>query len=260
MIRVSIRISKFVPILATLLLYSQHGHAVVSMESLHTRTPQEGFSGTAELAASGNSGNTDSKEYSFGTRLQWHRDVHTSILLADIAYGESNDEKSKDKGFAHARHIYQHTPFLAAEGFLQGSYDRFARLDQRTLAGGGARLTLLRKENTGAIYLGLGAFYETETIDDDYPDSGTDALWRANSYLVLKYQLSPTASLLSTTYYQPAFESSNDYRLTEQAAMKVDINDRLSLVLSVNFSRDNEPPLGVEKDDTSYKTAIAINF
>lgn len=248
----------FLPL--TFALFSSAAHAIVNMEDLHTGEPKPGFSGRVELSLSNSSGNTDKQEYSLGSRLQWHEDDITNYVLLSGSYGESNGVKNTEKGFAHLRHMRAMTPVVTAEGYAQAEYNKFARLEFRGLIGGGARFTLLPKADKGEIYLGLGAYYSEERIDDAYADGGTEQLWRANSYLVLKYQATESTTLVSTTYYQPALESFGDYRLMEQAAMKVKINDRLSLLVSADYRYDSEPPLGVEKGDLTYRTSLAFEF
>jgi len=230
------------------------------MESLHTGTPKEGFSGKVELALSSTSGNTEKKDYARGSRLQWHKEKITDYLLLRGAYGESAGVKTTEKSFLHARHIYQYWPRLAAEGYVQAEQDTFARLEFRGLVGAGGRYTLYQRDDHGVVYLGLGAYYSKERIDDNYPDGGTDKLWRGSTYLILKYQATANTTLVSSSYYQPAFEGADDYRMLEQATMKVKLNDMLSLVFSADYSFDSQPPIGVEKRDITYTTSFSLEF
>lgn len=241
-------------------LFSGSAHAIVNMEDLHTGEPQAGFSGQVELSLSNSSGNTEKQEYRLGSRLQWHRDQITNYLLLSGSYAESNGVKDTEKGFLHVRHMHALTPLVTAEAYAQTEHDKFARLEFRGLLGGGARLTLIPRAEKGEAYLGLGAYYSEERIDDSFADGGTESLWRANSYLVLKYQASDNTTLVSTTYYQPALKESRDYRLMEQAAMQVKVNDTLSLILSADYRLDSRPPLGVEKADLNYRTTFALAF
>ncbi len=249
---------RYIPLIA--LLASSAVNAIVSMEELHTGTPKEGLSGNAELALNMSSGNTEKEDYTLGARLQWHKEKITNYLLLSGAYGKSAGVKSTDNRFMHARHIYQYRPLLAVEGYVQAEQDTFARLAYRGLAGGGARITLYRREEVGVVHLGLGAYYSHERIDDDFSDGGTDSLWRAGSYLILKYQATPNTALVSSTYYQPAFNGADDHRVLEQAAMKVNLNESLSLILSADYRYDSEPPEGVEKDDTTWTTSFSYKF
>lgn len=250
----------YIPLIATALTYSASASAIVSMEALHTGKPKEGFSGNVELSLSRTTGNSETEDYSLGSRLQWHQGEMTDYLLLSGSYGKSNGVKSSDKSFVHLRHIQQFHPRTAWEAYLQAEKDQFARLEYRGLAGGGLRFNLYQQENKGAIYLGLGAYYSEERIDDAYVDAGTERLWRGSSYLLLKYQATPNTVLMSTTYYQPAMGDSGDYRALEQAAMKVKLNDKLSLVLSADYRYDSEPPIGVEKANSTVKTSLSLEF
>jgi len=254
---------RFKPVLlvtAFFLAISSNAQAIVSMEGLHTSKPPEGFSGKVELSVSNTSGNTEKEEYSLGTRLQWQHGKMTDFLLLSADYGKTAGIKTSDKAFVHLRHIQQFHPVVAWEAYLQAEKDQFARLEYRGLAGGGLRFNLFERENLAAIYLGLGAYYSEERIDDTYADAGTETLWRGNSYLLLKYQLNPNTALMSTTYYQPASGNPDDYRLLEQAALKVKLTDLLSLVVSYDLRFDSAPPLGVEKRDSTFKTTFALEF
>ena len=241
-------------------LFTGSAHAIVNMEDLHTGEPPAGLSGQVELSLSNSSGNTEKQEYSLGSRLQWHQNQITNYLLLSGSYAESNGVKDTEKGFLHARHMHGLTPFVTAEAYAQTEYNKFARLEFRGLLGAGARLTLLPRAEKGEAYLGLGAYYSEERIDDSFADGGTEKLWRANTYLVLKYKASDNTTLVSTTYYQPAIKETSDYRLMEQAAMRVKVNDTLSLILSADYRLNSRPPLGVEKADLNYRTTLSLEF
>lgn len=249
-----------ISLLGIILFYTSSASAIVSMEGLHTSKPKEGFSGNVELSLSNTSGNTEKEEYSLGSRIQWHQGKMTDYLLLSGNYGKSAGVKNTDNSFAHLRHIQQFRPTTAWEVYLQAERNEFARLIYRGLAGGGLRFTLYEKENLGAAFFGLGGYYSEEKIDESYADAGTENLWRGSSYLLLKYQASPSTVLASTTYYQPSVEGADDYRLLEQAALKVKLNDILSLIVSADYRFDSEPPIGVEKRDVTYKTSFSVEF
>ncbi|MCW8918554.1 MAG: DUF481 domain-containing protein [Gammaproteobacteria bacterium] len=242
-------------------LSAASSHAIVTMESLHTLKPAEGFSGQLDLNLSGSSGSTEKQEYGASSRLQWHQDRrYTNFLLLDGSHGEVDGVTNTDKGFVHARHIRPLRTALDGELFAQAEQNRFARLTLRTLAGGGARFTLIDRPERGLVVAGLGAFWSREEIDDAYADAGDDTLWRANGYLVAKYRFSPSAQLTNTLYYQPAFEAVDDYRLIEQFALAVTLTDTLTLGLTIDHAYDSRPPIGVDQGQMSYKTTLGIRF
>ena len=66
--------------------------------------------------------------------------------------------------------------------------------------------------------------------------------------------------VLSTTYYQPAVDDFNDFRVLEEATLSVKMTDNLALNLSLNLSHDSKPPQAVKKTDTTYSTGIEYSF
>jgi len=236
--------------------------AIVNMEGLHLGSPAPGFSGELEFSGTGASGNTEKYDLAAGTRLQWHQQKTTDFLLLDYRYGRVAGDTNTDKSFAHFRHIYETGPNLAWEVFVQAEQNEFTRMEFRGLGGAGARFGLGDKSPASARYLGVGAFYVSETLTKvpGLTDDGTERLWRANAYFVIKYKISDHAGFVSSTYYQPSLKDSGDYRLLETASLAVEITGKLLLKLSIEIVHDNEPPQAVESTDTSYRTGISYIF
>ena len=111
-------------------------------------------------------------------------------------------------------------------------------------------------------HLGLGGFYSHEELEvqTGLTDEEIQKNWRANLYLSYKHQLAEHVQVMSTTYYQPKIGNASDFRLSEQAALSVDLSKRMRLVLSLDIAHDSEPPQSVEKTDTSYNTRFEIKF
>lgn len=248
------------PVLFTSFALHGHANAIVNVEDLHTGSPKEGFSGNVLLSMAKYSGNVEKQDYSLGSRLQWHQNASTNYLILSGDYGEVETVKNTEKTFIHARHIQQFRPTIAAEAYIQQETNKFSRIDYRRLLGAGMRFTLFEEDNTGNAYLGLGAFYSTQKISSGEVDSGTDDQRRASSYLLLKYQATDNTVLASTTYYQPVLGDAGDFRALQEAAMRVRLSTRLSLVLSANIRYDSRPPVGVDKQDSTYKTALSVEF
>jgi len=254
--------SRILPAIFLLILGTLPAQAVVSLENLHLKKPAEGFEGEFDLSAGGASGNTDKADLSAGTRLQWQTGNHTSFLVMSYAYGQSNDVRDTNRIFLHARHILLTSDPLAWELFLQGERNEFGRIAFRRLAGGGARFTLLERQDHSAAFFGTSVFYERETVTDtvDTTDTGTESTWRGNLYLVLKYHINENVRLVSSTYYQPSFDDANDFRALEIAALEVSLTDKLGLRVSAEARHDSRPPQTIEETDVTYRTGINYKF
>lgn len=246
-----------------LLGWAVSAQAIVNVESLRAGEPLVGWSGAVDAALNGQAGNTRTQTTHLGARLEWHRDALTNFALLRYSHGQSGGVEDTDQLFAHARHIHRRTERLAYEEFIQAQRDPFARLAFRGLIGAGLRLTLTPPtDQRTALHLGAGGFYSQERLSAraGVSDSGTETLWRLNTYISYLQRLNDQVRVLSTTYYQPAVEDVGDYRLLEEATLSVKMTERLSLDLSLNLSYDSDPPQAVKQTDTTYSTGLQYAF
>jgi len=235
--------------------------AIVNIEGMRNQQTEQGLNGAINVAVSGASGNTDKTIATLGGRLLWQEKKASTLLITRLSYGESSGSRDTNKSFLHLRHITEKDDKYALEGFTQIEQNEFSRLDFRGLIGGGLRINL-KQSDSGYLAAGLGAFYSSETLSErsSLTDDGIERLSRLNSYLAFNYQLNPQTSISSTTYYQPAFKEVKDFRLLEQASLKIKLSDVLHLKITLDIAHDNQPPQAVEKTDTSYRTGIEYNF
>ena len=215
-----------------------------------------------DLLANGASGNTETSSTRANLLTLWQHGNHTEYLQMQYAYGKSGGQTDTDRAFAHLRHRTTIRQDWAVEAFAQTGRNPFARLTQRTLLGGGMRWIIFEEENKSAGYLGAGAFHEKEILTDKLGtnDQKVTNLWRANTYLVLKYNVNEQVNLYSTTYYQPAFSDTSDYRVLQQASMRVKLGDRFNLKLNLDIAFDSAPPQTVQERDMLYGTGLEFNF
>jgi len=238
--------------------------AIVNIENMNLLDDdkRQGFETELGLDISGKNGNTSKRKTGFDSRFQSFKDSGTHFLVLSYEYGESSDVKDTDKSFMHLRHIGYVTDTLAWEAFAQLESNEFTRLSLRSLAGGGVRYKMSKPSETQSSYLGAGMFRSKEKLEQDpvATDEGSDYATRANLYIVNKFKLSGTASLSNTFYYQPDLSETSDYRLLEQFRFKVDVTQKLSIILSLDVSRDSRPPQNIERSDSSYTTVINYRF
>lgn len=235
--------------------------AIVNIESARRGADQQGLVGRLDLSLNGASGNTDNFYLTLGHRLQWNHGRATELGIFEYAYGESNDVSDTNNLFLHYRHTEQITERRAVEAFAQAEENEFTRLSFRGLLGAGVRYTLADADATGA-HLGLGAFFVRENLEErvGLTDGGTDDFWRANLYLSLTRRLDDHIRAVNVVYYQPALEDAGDYRLLDEAALKVKFSDRVDLRISLEVTHDSRPPQAVEETDVSYVTGVEYSF
>jgi len=236
--------------------------AIVNVEQAIIGKPEEGVNTTVDLSANGASGNVEKSAVRAEMLSIWQHTQYTEYMQLQYAYGKSNGKVDTDRAFSHLRHRTDISPAWGVEVYAQAGKDPFARLAQRILLGGGMRSVLFEEELKFAGYLGLGAFHEREALNSKL--GTTDALhvklWRANAYLVLKYQFNDQVRLYNTAYYQPALGDSGDYRVLDQLSILVKLGENLNLKASLDIAFDSRPPQGVEKRDMLYSTGLEYSF
>ena len=245
-------------------LFASSVHAIVNVENLRIdpNQNQSGFQGLFSLDVNGNNGNTQNARAALGAHLKWYDQFSTDLLVMDYAYGESSSVKDTDKSFVHYRHVWYVNKRISWEAFAQLQTNEFTRLKLRSLVGGGARLNLLVDNDNHTAYLGLGVLRSREKLDTPAgtSDEPLDYATRLNLYQVYQYRISEHSRLINMVYYQPDVSEFSDYRLLEQLALKLDINDRMSLKVSLDVAHDSRPPQNIETTDTSYNTGLEYRF
>ncbi|MDQ6966003.1 MAG: DUF481 domain-containing protein [Mariprofundaceae bacterium] len=234
--------------------------AIINAEGLGVAVDKEGLNGKASLSVNGSSGNSDKINGEAGGRLVWVHGPHTEMLVGSYAYGKSRGKRDTNKSFLHLRHRYALDNSLDAEAFGQAQQNEFARLKLRTLLGGGLRWGQMDTDWT--VYLGLGSFYENETLRSSAANTAPPRtrLWRGNAYGTLFYAFNERVGFQNTVYFQPAWKGTADYRLLENAALTVNLSEKLDLRLSIEVEKDSRPPTGIKSTDTSYKTGLEYRF
>ncbi len=242
--------------------YALPASAIVNVENMRVGPAEPGISGNLDLRLNGKRGNTVKDEYGINGRLQNNHDTVTNFIVASYDYGEVRNVANTNKSFIHGRHVVQFQPSRAWEAFVQAEKNEFARLSFRGLLGGGLRITLAETPKQLGLYLGIGAYWSRETLDQrsTLTDHGTEAFGRANLYVVYKHKLNNQLNLVSTTYYQPRLSDAGDFRALEQAGLAVKMTDSLSLKLSLDITHDSRPPQGIDTTDTSYNTRLSYQF
>jgi putative salt-induced outer membrane protein YdiY len=238
------------------LLFTGPALAIVNVENIRVKEPEEGFSGNLAAGIDLESGNTNRSRIALGARTQWKRGYVLDFIVFNYDYGESAGTTDVNKSFIHGRHVVTMSPRWAWEAYGQVQQDEFRRLNFRGLVGGGLRNTLYRSGDQTAVYLGFGSLFENEELDDN----SVDQTVRGSFYLSIKHEVRKDVNLMSTTYLQPSIERFGNFRASEQAAITVGLTNTLDLKLALDISHDSEPPAGVERTDTKFTTGLAYRF
>jgi len=248
-------------IFITIQLSPTQALAIINAEDLDLTIDADGVAGKAGFSVSGSSGNSDKVRGEANAHLIWQHGQRREMLVASKSYGKSRGVRDTNKSFVHLRHRYDWNKAWATEAFVQAQQDEFARLKLRTLLGGGMRWSYQGQQLQWQWHIGLGSFVEREVLR---AQAGlavpVQQLWRGNSYLALRYSVNKRIRLQNTVYYQPAWRDLADYRLLDDAALHIALNDSLDLKIVIEIAQDSRPPAAVKNLDISYKTGLSFRF
>ncbi|RLL55591.1 DUF481 domain-containing protein [Mariprofundus sp. EBB-1] len=232
--------------------------AIINAEDLDLSMDDNGVAGKMDFSVSGSSGNSDKMSSEASGHLIWRHAQHLEMLAASINYGKSSGVRDTNKSFVHFRHRYAWNEMWGLEAFTQAQQNEFAHLKLRTLFGAGGRWSY--QSHGLSMHVGVGSFYEREVLRVVANIAPVTRLWRGNAYLALGYAFDERIRIQNTIYYQPAWKNPGDYRLLNDTALNVALNDRLDLKLVIEAAQDSQPPAGVNKSDVSYKTGLSFRF
>jgi len=233
--------------------------AIINAEDLDLSIDGDGIAGNVSLSVNGSSGNSEKINGEATGHMLWRYGLHMDMLVGSFNYGKSRGVRDTNKSFLHLRHRYAWNGMWSLEAFAQAQQDEFARLKLRTLMGGGMCWSM--HMNALEWHVGLGSFYEREQLRAvGVTVEPIARLWRVNTFLALRYAWNERLRIQNTVYYQPAWKDIADYRILNDAALHVALNDTLDLKLSFELAKDARPPVGVRGTDMSYKTGLSFHF
>ncbi|WP_457749382.1 DUF481 domain-containing protein [Sulfurimonas sp.] len=218
-----------------------------------------GFSGSLKGSFQTKRGNTNSDEYSAGSRFQYDNNK-SYVLWTDIAfsYAKASGTANTNKTYVHVRYIHSfYKKHLNWEAFVQSQTDKFTKIQKRFLGGIGLRYHS-NIQKYGNIYFGFG--FLGEHIDYTTKVDPTEDNVRLNLYIAYKKDFSKNVHISYLGYYQPNTAVFSDYILSNSAQLRVKIYKQLSINFELIYNKDTKPAVGVQNYDFSQKTSFIYEF
>jgi len=207
------------------------------------------------------SGNVELFEIGTTARVDVRQGRHYAFLAGELRYGTKGETTFRDRTFGHLRYAYRLRPWLETEGFTQLERDGFARLQLRTLAGGGLRVRYVDTE-TVSVFQGTTPMYEYENLEDRglvvHPATVSTVRW--SNYLNVRLRVAEAVHLNGTVYVQPRLDDVDDVRVLHQATLGVELTDHVRLSVEFDLRYDGRPPDDVEALDLALRNGLQVSF
>jgi hypothetical protein len=230
---------------------------ILNVESLRRVTDTSGFSGTTSLRFSLKRNTRDFFIIASNIHLQYKMDPHLFLFKTDVAFEQIEGQQLENGLISHIRYNYRLYEQIKWEVFLQGQNNKITLIDFRGLIGTGPRFKLSTSENY-KFYLGTLLMYEYEHLNDGITPIQRD--FRGSAYFSLSLYPLETLSFSSTTYYQPQLSELNDYRISSQSTLLIDVFEKIAFLINYTFTFDTFPAVGVPNSQYEFTTGLAYSF
>lgn len=229
-------------------------------ETMKQMRLESGLYNSIALDLSYRSGNTELLTTRTRFRSDYLTKMYHAFIFGSLQQGRKDDVFFINKGMAHARIIRSLTQHTLLESFVQKQFNESILLSDRNLVGGGVRFASHPRNSKFNLYLGIGAMWEHERINDKESGAITTRIVRSTNYINWTGQLDERITTSATGYYQVHVRRFQDYRILFEGSITFRLTTKLSFPLRVNFRYDNEPPIGIRKHDVEIFNGLRYTF
>ena len=250
---------------ACLLVLCTSVKAQVNIETKRRLDSKSGWYSDIGLSLKYQSGNTDLLKLETSLRSDYLVGKYHTFGILTFQQEKQGGKVYTDKGFVHLRGARSITERLGIEVFAQKQYNESILLQDRNLAGGGVRISALKQrtntKNTGiSLYVGIGAMWENETINDKEHGEIDTNIIRSTNYVSGVWRIDKRFTLIVTGYYQPYLQRFSDFRILSESRFEFRATERVSFNFRLPFRYDSEPPTGVEAHDLEIVNGLSYKF
>lgn len=230
---------------------------ILNAESLRQVTDTSGWSGSLSANFALKRNVNDFLILGSDIHIQYKNKNDLWLFKNDLKFIKIEGESFENSGITHVRYNNRFHDRIAWEVFAQGQYNKVNLIDFRGLIGTGPRFKLTNSEKY-KFYLGVLAMYEYEEVDDGITPIQRDL--RGSTYLSFSLYPTDNITIVSTTYYQPAFDDFSDYRISSQSSLVVGLFKNFSLTTTYTFVFDAFPAVGIPNSQYDFSTGFTYSF
>jgi len=243
------------------LIYISSAAQIVNVEK--KRKQQNGFQATIGFDFNIKQSSSKILELKNIIDLQYSYNAHSFILLNDIKLLSVDKGSLVNNGFQHFRYNYtvKDSSFLTLEAFGQHQYNEQKLLQKRIVGGLGPRFRIINKEKI-KWYTAPLLMYEYEDLDEVQLDTVIydNALLRLDAYTNFNFSVNDVISFNLIAYFQPVLSNFNDFRLSGETGIRINITKHLSYNIGFSADYDHDPPKEIQNTFWYFSNKLVLKF
>jgi len=230
---------------------------IVNIESARMQSDTTGWMGSAGAGLSF----SKSVQNIFGIDLDAHLQYKSSkdlwLILGNYGFLEGGGERFIYNSLGHIRYNTKLNAWLRWEAFAQAQNNLITQIDSRYLFGTGPRFKII-SNNVFRFYAASLIMYERERERTNPPIRHSD--WRSSSYVSFTITPSKTVEIISTTYFQPRINYFADWRVLNQAVLKVKASKHFAVSLRWNYLHDRFPAGTAPRTTYTFSSGVTVDL
>lgn len=237
------------------------GQAILNVEGLQGEEV-EGVHGEVSTRLRFASGNTDLSQVGGDLGIGILSERHWIRVYGGLERLERKGKDILNNRYVHFRYNYRFSERLRTFHFFQLQANENLLLDQRRLLGTGLRYRVLGGA-LNRLEVGGGLMLEAENLNaqklgpEEDPDTKTV---RMSNLVVGSGSLGEGRRWVTVVYYQPNVEEFQDYRLSGEVGLGIELVGSLQLDVTLIWRHDSRAPADLEEDDVGLKTGFTYRI
>lgn len=246
--------------IALLLLDTKFSLAqIVNVESARMQSDTTGWMGNSGISFSLNQSVQKIVDVEFDNHIQYKAKKNKDLWLLLTSYGfqKGGTQKFVNNSLGHLRYNHKLNPWLRWEAFTQLQNNLITQIRSRFLLGTGPRFKIL-STNLIKLYAATLLMYERERENTKPTVLHNDI--RSSSYISFTITPQKEIEIISTTYYQPLIKKISDWRVLNQATVKLKFGKHFRFSLLWDYLHDRYPAGTAPKTTYSLKSGVDYEF
>lgn len=230
---------------------------LVNIEKARMQSDTTGWMGNAGAAVSLIRNVTEVVTADVNAHLQYKSKRSLYLILGNYGFLKGAGNTLIDNSFLHLRYNYKINKTVRWEAFTQLQRNTITFISSRFLVGTGPRFKVVSNKII-RLYAASLMMYEYEKEIQQPRVTHHDI--RNSSYVSFSITPNPYLELVSTTFFQPRIDNWNDYRILNQASLKVKAAKHFSVSVNWNYLNDNMPVAGIPSVNYTFSTGLDYEF